>query len=56
MFYPTVIASNKSMPQTNINEIQENLSFSYLHVVVSRAGGVCTATSRGEDNRGWMLV
>jgi hypothetical protein len=40
------------MHQPNLNEIQENLSFSYLHAITSKAGGICTATARGEDNRG----
>jgi hypothetical protein len=40
------------MHQSQLNEIQENLSFSYLHAITSSAGGICSATSRGEDNRG----
>ncbi|MDR2117151.1 MAG: DUF4365 domain-containing protein [Planctomycetaceae bacterium] len=35
-----------------LNKIQSNLSFSYLHAVVSRAGGICEQTNRDADNMG----
>jgi len=35
-----------------LDTIQSNLSFSYLHAVVSRVGGSCESTGRTADNMG----
>ncbi|MDR1923796.1 MAG: DUF4365 domain-containing protein [Planctomycetaceae bacterium] len=43
-----IIHENK----TELNIIQENLSFSYLHAVSSRAGGSCIEVGRNSDNNG----
>jgi len=42
-----------SSPDTaELTAIQSNLGFSYLHAVVSRAGGSCEETHRTADNMG----
>jgi hypothetical protein len=40
------------MKPLSLNDIESELSYSYLHAVVSKAGASCKITNRHEDNRG----
>ena len=40
------------MTKAELDSIQMNLSFSYLHAVVSKAGGGCVQTGKTEDDMG----
>ena len=45
-----------SRSKAELDEIQSNLSYSYVHAVVSRAGGACQETSRSADKMGIDVV